>query len=133
MSSVIVKGSSAKGDSTVRMDKMTTGANCFMDAILTDAKNIVAVAHVTFCPGGGTNWHTHEHGQILQVIQGSGWVCDKGGRAQRISAGDMIWAEAGTTHWHGADDGTIMTHLAIGIGKTEWGQPVSDEEYRQKE
>jgi quercetin dioxygenase-like cupin family protein len=46
--------------------------------------------------------------------------------------GDLIWAPAGTTHWHGADDGSIMTHLVLGLGKTIWHDAVTDEEYNAK-
>jgi len=92
----------------------------------------VNILNVTFLPCSRTHWHTHEKGQILQVVQGSGWVCDKGEEPRRIRAGDIIHASAGTTHWHGADEGTILTHLAIGLGKTEWHEPVSDADYPKK-
>ncbi|EED12603.1 hypothetical protein TSTA_006290 [Talaromyces stipitatus ATCC 10500] len=35
--------------------------------------------------------------------------------ARPIKAGDMIWAPAGTAHWDGADDGSIMTCFVIGL------------------
>lgn len=89
----------------------------------------VNLLSVTFLPCARTHWHTHEKGQILQVVQGSGWICDKGEEPRRIKTGDLIHASAGTTHWHGSDEGSIMTHLAVGLGKTEWLEPVADEEY----
>lgn len=46
--------------------------------------------------------------------------------------GDVVWAPARTTHWHGADDGSIMTHFVVGLGRTVWGEAVTDEEYEQK-
>ena len=74
--------------------------------------------HVTFLPGARTYWHHHENGQILEVKAGSGWVCDKGGKPERISVGDIVQCPAGTVHWHGADKGSMMMHLAISLGKT---------------
>jgi quercetin dioxygenase-like cupin family protein len=65
-------------------------------------------------------------------VAGSGWICDKGAEPRRIKMGDLIWAPAGTTHWHGADDGSIMTHLVLGLGKTIWHDAVTDEEYNAK-
>jgi len=66
---------------------------------------------------------------MLTVTAGSGWVCDKGGKPQKLSVGDIVWCPAGTTHWHGADKGSYMVHTAATHGKMEWHEPVSDEEY----
>ncbi|THW74134.1 RmlC-like cupin [Aureobasidium pullulans] len=88
-----------------------------------------AMAHVTFTPCARTHWHTHEKGQHLQVLHGQGWICDKGSSPRRIKAGDLIWAPPGTTHWHGADGKSVMTHLAVGLGATTWGERVTDEEF----
>lgn len=70
---------------------------------------------------------------MIKVVAGNGWVCDKGGVPQRLKTGDVVWASAGTTHWHGADDGSIMTHFVVGLGKTVWHEAVTDEEYGQKD
>jgi hypothetical protein len=32
----------------------------------------------------------------------------------------------------GADDGSIMTHLVLGLGKTIWHDAATDEEYNAK-
>ena len=79
-----------------------------------------------------TYWHHHEGGQFLHVLAGSGWICDKGGRPQKITVGDVIWCPPGTTHWHGADDASYMVHQAVSHGKLEWRDEVGDEEYGQK-
>ena len=85
---------------------------------------------VTFLPGSRTYWHTHERGQILEVKMGSGWICDRGGNPRQIQTGDLIVCEAGTEHWHGAADGTLMMHLAISLGVTSWKEEVSEDEWR---
>ncbi|KAL2844109.1 RmlC-like cupin domain-containing protein [Aspergillus pseudoustus] len=102
----------------------------WVDKVLNDEN--MTFGNVTFTPCARTNWHTHEGGQILRVLAGSGWVCDRGGEPQRLRAGDMVWCPPGTTHWHGAANGSFMTHLAISIGGTEWLEAVDDQLYSSK-
>ena len=89
----------------------------------------VAVNSIFFAPGARTNWHYHEHGQLLQVTAGSGWVCTHGDAPQPLAAGDTVWAPAGELHWHGAGPSSFMTHTATSLGTTEWQEPVSDDDY----
>ncbi|KAL4886869.1 RmlC-like cupin domain-containing protein [Aspergillus karnatakaensis] len=79
-----------------------------------------SAATVLFEPGARTFWHRHEGGQILRVLAGTGWIADPGVPPRRIYTGDTIWCEANTTHWHGADEGSYLVHLAISLGGTEW-------------
>lgn len=45
----------------------------------------------------------------------------------------MINIPVGVKHWHGAGKDKWFSHLAIEVpavgGKTEWCEPVSDEQY----
>lgn len=75
---------------------------------------------------------TGTRARAVRVSSGTGWLCDKGGEARRIKAGDVIWAQPGTTHWHGADDGSIMTHFVVGLGDTNWLEKVTDEDYKKR-
>jgi quercetin dioxygenase-like cupin family protein len=129
MSTIIIAQSSKPGGTSVKVGSTFTG-EVWLDMI--HASPELTMANVTFTPCARTHWHTNENGQVLHVLQGSGWLCDKGGEPQRIKTGDMIWAPAGTTHWHGADNGTLMSHLAIGIGATKWLDAVTDGEYNKK-
>ena len=61
---------------------------------------------------------------------GSGWICDRGGEPRKIQAGDVIVCEAGTEHWHGASEGSVMMHLAISLGMTSWKEEVKEEDWR---
>ncbi|PYH77592.1 hypothetical protein BO82DRAFT_386497 [Aspergillus uvarum CBS 121591] len=108
MSKSIILSNSSGGHSTAKPTATFTG-DVYLDMIHFD--DSAAIANVTFTPCARTHWHTHEHGQFIKVVAGSGWICDKGDAPRRIQTGDLIWAPAGTTHWHGAEDGTIMTHL----------------------
>lgn len=126
----IVRNSRAADKATEKRGPTFTG-DVWADPILSDEG--IVIANVTFTPCARTYWHHHENGQVLEVKVGSGWICDKGGEPQRLTVGDIVWAPPGTTHWHGADEGSIMTHLAISRGKTTWLDPVTDEEYKQKD
>lgn len=115
------------GDSTIKAAGTFTG-DVYMDRMLGSIDGIMS-NHVTFLPGARTYWHSHENGQVLEVKAGSGWVCDRGGVPQRLRVGDIVQCSPGTTHWHGADDGSMMMHLAISLGKTSWLDEVKPEEY----
>ena len=99
--------------------------------VLSQISNPLTLIHL-FIYSARTHWHHHEGGQYLHVLVGSGWICDKDGRPQKITVGDVIWCPPGTTHWHGADDGSYMVHQALTHGKIEWLNEIEDEEYRQR-
>lgn len=89
----------------------------------------VTINTVTFTPGSHTYWHHHENGQILQVLQGCGFVQTDGGPVHVIRVGDTVWCPPGERHWHGAAPESIMSHTAISLGETVWGAPVDASEY----
>lgn len=84
---------------------------------------------VTFTPGARTFWHYHEHGQLLLVTGGAGWVCTHGEAPQPLAAGDVVWVPPGERHWHGAGPNTVMAHHAVSLGATTWLHEVSAKEY----
>lgn len=89
----------------------------------------VQVNNVFFTPGARTFWHVHEHGQVLHVTAGQGWVCKEGEAPQSIRAGDVVWIAPGERHWHGAAEGSYMIHMATSIGKTDWQDEVAQSDY----
>lgn len=89
----------------------------------------VTINHVFFAPGGRTNWHSHERGQVLHVTGGGGWVCKDGEAPQAIRTGDVVWIAPGERHWHGAAAQSFMSHLAISLGKSSWESAVAPAEY----
>ena len=107
-----------------------SGNNVYVDPVL--GAEGMSVANVTFTPCGRTYWHTHEKGQLVKVLAGAGWICDRGGKPTRISVGDVIWCPPGTTHWHGADDDSYLCHQVASFGGVEWLEEVKDEEYAAK-
>lgn len=128
-SSVIFRNSRKEGESTTKNGTTFSGGDVYSDMLHKDGN--VNMSNVTFTPCARSYWHTHQKGQVLKVTMGSGWVCDRGGQPQRISVGDLIYVEAGTTHWHGAGRDSIMSHLAISLGETKWSEAVTDEEYNK--
>jgi quercetin dioxygenase-like cupin family protein len=94
----------------------------------------VRVVVVTFEPGARTAWHTHPHGQLLQILTGSGRVQKAGEGVVEVLPGDVIWFEPGERHWHGAAPDHLMSHLAVQradeTGKTAaWQEHVTDTDY----
>jgi quercetin dioxygenase-like cupin family protein len=91
----------------------------------------LTVANVHFAPGARTAWHSHSRGQTLWVTEGEGVVQPRGEPAVAIHPGDVVDTPADEWHWHGAGPDRPMTHLSITEGGAEWGEHVTDEEYRR--
>lgn len=97
----------------------------------------VIIGNVTFEPKCRNNWHIHHAekggGQMLIVTAGEGWYQEWGKPARKLKAGDIVHISAEVKHWHGAAGNAWFQHLAVEVPgencKTEWCEPVSDEEY----
>jgi quercetin dioxygenase-like cupin family protein len=106
-----------------------------IDGIRTpDEQSRVGCAHVRFTPGARTAWHVHPRGQTLYVTDGIGLVARRGGQAQQIRPGDVVYIEPGEEHWHGATPDRFMAHVAIqeadDAGEVvTWLDHVTDDEY----
>ena len=97
----------------------------------------VIIGIVTFKPKCRNNWHIHhadkDGGQMLLVTAGEGWYQEWDKPARKLKAGDIVHIPAGIKHWHGALADSWFQHLAVEVPgencRTEWCEPVSDEEY----
>lgn len=97
----------------------------------------VGIFNVTFEPGCRNNWHIHHAqsggGQILICVAGRGYYQEWGREAVEMNPGDCINIPEGVKHWHGAAPDSWFSHLAVEVpgvgGKSEWCEPVSDEDY----
>ncbi len=104
---------------------------------LTNPKETIFMANVTFEPGCRNNWHIHHAkeggGQILIVTAGFGWYQEEGKSAVFLKPGMVITIPANVKHWHGAKKDSYFSHIAIEVPgentSNEWCEPVSDEEY----
>jgi quercetin dioxygenase-like cupin family protein len=121
----VVSGRSGK-PSEQRTETFT--GTVFADPVLVPEDG-VAVNIVAFEPCGRTHWHAHEVAQILHVTAGEGRLQLADGTGVVLRPGDVAHIPAGEVHWHGAAPDSFLIHLAVSVGKTEWMQEVSEEEY----
>lgn len=97
----------------------------------------VPIYNVTFEPGCRNNWHIHHAenggGQMLICVGGRGYYQAWGEAPVEMTPGAVANIPAGVKHWHGAAPGSWFSHLAIEVpgdnSRTEWLEPVSDEDY----
>jgi len=117
----------AEGKPTTEVGETFTGT-VLRDPVLS-GDGAPIVNSVTFPPSARTNWHTHSEGQLLIVTSGRGRVSTRDGHREVLEPGDVVWIAPGEDHWHGAGPDTVMTHIAISLGTSDWTDPVSDEDY----
>ena len=106
---------------------------------LTDPKETVFIANITFEPGCRNNWHIHHAdkggGQLLICVDGAGWYQEEGKPAQNLKPGDVVTIPPEVKHWHGAKKDCWFSHLAVEVPgentSNEWCEPVTDQEYQQ--
>lgn len=104
---------------------------------LTDPKDALFAANVTFEPGCRNNWHIHHSdnggGQLLLCTAGEGWYQEEGKPAVSLTAGSVVMIPANVKHWHGAKSDSWFSHIAVEVPgencSNEWFEPVSDEDY----
>ena len=104
---------------------------------LTDPKQTVFMANVTFELGCRNHWHTHHAdkggGQVLLCVEGKGWYQEWEKPAQELHEGDVVTIPANVKHWHGAAKDSWFSHIAVEVPgtntQTEWLEQVSGEEY----
>ena len=96
------------------------------------APSRLAVIAVHFAPGARTAWHSHSAGQTLYVTEGEGLVQSRGEVVTTIRPGDVAHTPADEWHWHGATPDHFMTHISVTEGDAEWGEHVTDGEYRPR-
>ena len=97
----------------------------------------IPIYNVTFEPACRNNWHIHHAksggGQMLICVGGRGWYQEYGKEARELNPGDIVNIPAEVKHWHGAAKDSWFQHIAQEIpgesAKTEWCEPVDDEQY----
>lgn len=124
-----------KGDENIDYAKYFIGKSYLNP--LTNPKETVFLANVTFEPGCRNNWHIHHAksggGQILICTAGSGWYQEEGKDAVSLEPGMVITIPANVKHWHGAKKDSWFSHIAVEVPgeetSNEWCEPVNDESY----
>ena len=102
-------------------------------------KEQVFSAVVTFEPKCRNFWHIHHAkengGQVLICTGGRGYYQEWGKPAVEMTPGVTVNIPAEVKHWHGAAKDSWFQHIALEVpgkeSKSEWCEPVSDEEYNK--
>ena len=72
---------------------------------------------------------------MLICVGGKGWYQEWGKDAVEMTPGTVINIPANVKHWHGAAADSWFSHIAVEVpgkeGKTEWLEPVTDEDYKK--
>ncbi len=125
------------GEPNVNFAKYFIG-NSYLNP-LTNPKETVFIANVTFEPGCRNNWHIHRAtkggGQILLCVDGEGWYQEEKKQAQSLKPGDVVTIPANVKHWHGAKKDSWFSHLAVECPgentSNQWLESVDDETYNR--
>ncbi len=70
------------------------------------------VSWVHFPDGVRNKFHTHTSDQVLIVTEGKGAIATENEEVD-IEKGDVIHIPKGEKHWHGAKEGSPMTHITV--------------------
>jgi quercetin dioxygenase-like cupin family protein len=109
-----------------------TGTVWLNELVSPDSVFKYGVALATFAPGAKLDWHIHPAGQILLIIEGTGYYQERGKPIQVVHEGDVIRCAPGVEHWHGASPGSSFAYIATTPaqkGRTIWLNRVTDAEY----
>lgn len=87
----------------------------------------MAVVH--FSAGARTHWHQHPGGQLLFCVSGRGRVRSRDGQGHVLLPGDLVSVPPGEWHFHGGGPDSPVAHVAVSMGTTQWGDPVTEEDY----
>jgi len=121
-----------------RGQKVSTNfiGTAWIEALVSDDENVYdcQVYNIVFEPNTRSHWHKHPGGQILLVIEGTGYYQERGEKARILKKGDVVEIPLDTEHWYGATFFSRFTYISItpniNKGLVVWLKPVSDEEYK---
>lgn len=89
-------------------------------------------ARLVFEPGARTHWHKHTDRQLLLIEEGVGLVQERGEPVRVLRPGEPYYTKADVWHWHGAAPDQNAVQLTFYGGTIEWGEEVTDAQYRAK-
>ena len=88
-----------------------------------------SLVQATFAPGSRLRWHIHPKGQILLIMEGTGYYLEKGKPARIVHKGDVIKCTPGVPHTHMAAPNSGFAYIGIESRGIKWLERVTDEEY----
>ncbi len=89
-----------------------------------------SLVQATFAPGSRLRWHVHPNGQILLIMEGTGYYLEKGKPARIVHKGDVIKCTPGVAHTHMAAPNSSFSYIGIESRGIKWLERVTDEEYK---
>ena len=114
-------------------DEFFTGNAYPYGLVQADSTYTTLAGNVYFEAGARSHWHSHPAGQLLIVIDGTGYHQIEGQPKEIITKGDVVKFPPNTKHWHGASKDEGMSHIYVipntEKGIVEWMEPVSDAQY----
>ena len=109
-----------KANTTSRQGTTFTGRTTLTTMLERQKVGGLSLTTVSFEDGSVTNWHDHPGEQILYILEGLGRV----GTAEsdwEVGPGDVVYIGPGEKHWHGAAEGSAMTHISVtDVGPPTW-------------
>jgi quercetin dioxygenase-like cupin family protein len=113
-----------KDEVEAKASKTISGENQLTHLLQAQREGGISLSVVYFEDGARTNWHEHPGEQVLYILEGIGRVGIENLEWQ-VELGDVIYTHPGEKHWHGAVEGTSMTHLSItNVGAPTWYDKV---------
>lgn len=100
----------------------------FVEQIADGGPDVWGLRVVSPEAGSQTHWHSHSGGQLLYVIEGRGYIQNRGEvEIHRLDPGDLVVAEPNEVHWHGAGPSRSVKHLALSFGEHVYQEPPAIE------
>ncbi|MCL6524708.1 MAG: cupin domain-containing protein [Thermoflavifilum sp.] len=88
-----------------------------------------SLIQATFSPGSRLRWHIHPHGQILLILEGTGYYMERGKPGRIVHQGEVIKCTPDVAHTHMAAPNSRFTYIGIESRGVKWLEEVTDEEY----
>jgi len=93
----------------------------------------VRTSRLRFPAGVRSNWHTHEGGgQLLMLESGRGLHQVRGGPIYEMHPNEPWYTPEGVEHWHGAHPDEEAVQWTIYGGTVNWLEPVQDDAYHAR-
>lgn len=90
----------------------------------------VRTSRLRFPAGVRSNWHTHEGGgQLLMIESGRALTQVRGEAIYEMRPNEPWYTAEGVEHWHGAHPDEEAIQWTIYGGTVNWLEPVTDEQY----
>ena len=131
--SVLVLLLSARTEANAAQQQSTIFMGGNPETLGTLADVDVRTSRLRFPAGVRSNWHTHEGGgQLLMIESGRGLHQVRGEPLHEMRPNEPWYTAEGVEHWHGAHPDEEAVQWTIYGGTVSWLEPVMDDVYRAR-